>query len=166
MSSAPAFMNPPEASKRRLSRHHNRPIRVLSAGVAVVRRADGHWRFLLLRAFQHWDFPKGQVESDEQPLQAAQREVVEETGITELSFHWGHDFVETGPYAQGKLARYYLAETTQVTVKLGISPELGRPEHHEYRWVDFDEAFRITSPRVQRVLEWVRQRLEPPQGPG
>lgn len=136
---------------------------MLSAGVALVRRADGHWRFLLLRAFQNWDFPKGQVERNEQPLEAARREVMEETGITELHFHWGHNFIETGPYAQGKIARYYLAETTESTVKLGISPQLGRAEHHEYRWVELDEAFRLTSPRVRRVLDWARQRLDAPQ---
>lgn len=152
-------MNPPEAGRARTGGRRDRQIRVLSAGVAVVRRVEGHWRFLLLRAFQHWDFPKGQVERDEQPLEAAQREVTEETGITDLRFHWGHGYIETGPYAQGKVARYYLAETTQADIKFGISPQLGRAEHHEYRWVNFDEAFRLTSPRVRRVLDWVRQRL-------
>ncbi|MDN5850117.1 MAG: NUDIX domain-containing protein [Nitrococcus sp.] len=150
-----------EADKARTGRR-GRPIRVLSAGVAVVREVDGDWHFLLLRAFQYWDFPKGQVERDEQPLAAAQREVTEETGITELRFHWGHGYIETGPYAQGKLARYYLAETTQIEIELGISPQLGRPEHHEYRWVNLDEAIRLTSPRVRRVLHWVRQRLNAP----
>ena len=150
------------ADRGRTGRYRGRQIRVLSAGVALVRRVDGHWRFLLLRAFQHWDFPKGQVERNEQPLEAARREVTEETGITELHFHWGHNYIETGPYAQGKIARYYLAETTETSVKLGISPQLGRAEHHEYRWVELDEAFRLTSPRVRRVLDWVRQRLYSP----
>lgn len=167
MRSAPASMNPTmnstETSRAQPGRRREQRIRVLSAGVAVVRRAQGHWYFLLLRAFQHWDFPKGQVERDEQPLAAARREVAEETGITELRFHWGHGYIETGPYAQGKIARYYLAETTEVSVKLGISPELGRAEHHEYRWVNLDEAFRLASPRVRRVLAWVRQRLGAPE---
>lgn len=158
-------MNPPEASKAQTSRRRDREIRVLSAGVAIVRQAEGHWRFLLLRAFQHWDFPKGQVERDERPLEAARREVAEETGITALCFHWGHDYIETGPYAQGKMARYYLAETTEAKVELGISPELGRAEHHEYRWVNLDEAFHLASPRVRRVLNWVRQRLGAPKAP-
>lgn len=147
------------ADRNYADRRQDRQIRVFSAGVAVLRRGDGQWRFLLLRAFQHWDFPKGQVERDERPLQAARREVMEETGITELHFHWGHSYIETGPYAQGKIARYYLAETTQIEVKLGISPQLGRAEHHEYRWVKLDEAFRLTSPRVHRVLDWIRQQL-------
>jgi 8-oxo-dGTP pyrophosphatase MutT (NUDIX family) len=36
----------------------------LSAGVVVVRQTADGWRFLLLRAFSHWDFPKGMVERD------------------------------------------------------------------------------------------------------
>ena len=45
----------------------------LSAGVVVVRPSEEGWRFLLLRAFTHWDFPKGMVEPGEQPLEAAIR---------------------------------------------------------------------------------------------
>ena len=51
----------------------------VSAGVVVVRRVGDDWRFLLLRAFNHWDFPKGMVEAGEQPIEAAVREVREET---------------------------------------------------------------------------------------
>ncbi len=152
-----------EADRNHTNRGQNRQIRIFSAGVAVLRRVNGQWRFLLLRAFQHWDFPKGQVEHNEQPLQAARREVMEETGITKLQFHWGYDYIETGPYAQGKIARYYLAETTETAVTFGISPQLGRAEHHEYRWVTLEEAFRLTSPRVRRVLDWIRQRLNASQ---
>lgn len=144
---------------------HGRRIKVLSAGVAVLRRQDGEWRLLLLRAFQYWDFPKGKVEPGESALDGARREVAEESGITELDFRWGDAHFETGPYAQGKLARYYIAETPTEDVVLGISPELGRPEHQEYRWVTFDEAFRMTSPRVRRVLKWLRQHVgEAPAG--
>jgi len=95
-------------------------------------------------------------------MEAAKREVEEETGITELRFHWGEDFIETGPYARGKVARYYLAETGQIEVTLGISPELGRPEHQEYRWVEVEQAMSLAAPRVQRVLEWTLERLHHP----
>src|SRR5262245_26457123 len=50
----------------------------LSAGVIVVRQADSGWLFLMLRAYRNWDFPKGLVESGEDPLAAARREVTEE----------------------------------------------------------------------------------------
>jgi bis(5'-nucleosidyl)-tetraphosphatase len=35
-----------------------------------------------------------------------------------------------------------------------VNPLLGRAEHVEYRWVDFDEAMKLTSPRVRPVISW------------
>jgi 8-oxo-dGTP pyrophosphatase MutT (NUDIX family) len=122
--------------------------KTLSAGVIMVRREGGAWWYLLLRAFQYWDFPKGVVEAEEDPLEAARREVEEETGLTELNFRWGHGFSETEPYGKGKIARYYVAETTQREIVLPISPELGHPEHHEYRWVSYQDGRVLLVPRV------------------
>ena len=65
----------------------------LSAGVVLVRETDDGWRYLLLRAFTHWDFPKGMVEPGEEPLAAAIREVREETLIEDLHFEWGHEYI-------------------------------------------------------------------------
>ena len=100
----------------------------------VVRATAGGWRCLLLRAFGYWDFPKGLVEPGEDPRAAAIREVEEETGLAGLEFRWGEDFLETAPYAGGKVARYYLAESPAGEAALPVSPELGRPEHDEFRW--------------------------------
>lgn len=133
--------------------------KTLSAGVIPVRHAQGGWLYLLLRAYQYWDFPKGKTEAGETPLEAALRELKEETGIDQVTFRWGQDFVETGPYARGKVARYYIAETTSSQVVLGFVPALGRAEHHEYRWMTYDDAYRCTSPRVQRVLKWSRRQM-------
>lgn len=133
--------------------------RILSSGMVVVRREGRDWRLLLLRAYQYWDFPKGRTEPGETPLQAAYREVTEETGITDFTLEWGEDYVETGPYARGKVARYYLASTQTREVVLGIAPDLGVPEHHEWRWVNRAEAYRITAPRVHQVLHWADARL-------
>jgi 8-oxo-dGTP pyrophosphatase MutT (NUDIX family) len=126
----------------------------LSAGVVVVRQAEEGWRFLLLRAFNHWDFPKGMVEPGEQPIEAALREVREESLIDDLDFAWGQASTRTGPYSHGKVACYYVAVTRTETVTLPVNPELGRPEHSEFRWVDFDEAMALVSPRVKPVLRW------------
>lgn len=133
--------------------------KILSAGVIPVRRVEGQWLYLLLRAYQYWDFPKGKTEAGETPLQAALREVKEETGLERLDFRWGYDYIETGPYARGKVARYYIAETRDSEVVLGFVPALGRAEHHEYRWMTYDEAYRWASPRVRRVLEWSRRQM-------
>ena len=129
----------------------------LSCGIVLARQSEAAWLTLLLRAYHNWDFPKGLREEDEQPLDAAKREVDEETGITELQFQWGDRTIETGPYNKGKVARYYLAQTLQAEVEMGISPELGRPEHNEYRWVSFDDAYDLTAPRVREVVTWARQ---------
>jgi 8-oxo-dGTP pyrophosphatase MutT (NUDIX family) len=125
-----------------------------SAGVAVVRETADGARFLLLRAYKNWDFPKGIVESGENPLDAALRETREETGISDLELAWGTEFVETPPYAGGKIARYYVARTRNPNVTLSVNPVLGRPEHHEYRWVDLTEALALTVPRLQKVVAW------------
>lgn len=130
-----------------------------SAGVVVVRRAAQAWRVLVLRAYRNWDFPKGLIEPGETPFAAAVREAREETGIEDLAFRWGEDSRETEPYARNKVARYYLAETEAEKLTLPVNPELGRPEHHEYRWVDFADAQRLLPPRLRSVLTWVRSRL-------
>jgi len=125
-----------------------------SAGVVVLRRHARDWRCLLLRAFAYWDFPKGRIEPDEAPLAAAIREVEEETGLVELVFRWGEAFRETAPYSGGKVARYYLAEAPAGDVRLPVNPELGRPEHDEFRWVSFAEAKRLAVPRIREIAEW------------
>jgi bis(5'-nucleosidyl)-tetraphosphatase len=129
----------------------------LSCGVVVVRRADAGWLALMLRAYRNWDFPKGLVEEGELPLTAAVREVEEETGIVDLRFDWGENYMETGPYNRGKTARYYLACTREEKITMGIAPHLGRAEHHEARWVTFDEAYDLAAPRVRLVVQWARQ---------
>ena len=129
----------------------------LSCGVVLARQAEAGVVTLMLRAYHHWDFPKGIVEDGEEPRQAALRELQEETGIGESEFEWGERYKETGPYSRGKTARYYLASTAQEDVVLGPSPDTGEPEHHEWRWVSFDEAHDLATPRVREVVRWARQ---------
>ena len=129
----------------------------LSAGVVVVRRVPGGWLLLMLRAYRNWDFPKGVVEPGEDPLAAARREVREETLIEDLEFEWGEIYRETGPYARGKIARYYLAATRTQNITLPINPELGRPEHNESRWVDRHAALRLAAPRIQPIVRWAAE---------
>jgi len=131
-----------------------------SAGVVVVRRAHGGWRYLLLRVYRTWDFPKGGVEVGETPMQAARREVAEETALTELDFAWGEAYAETAPYSAGKVARYYLARSTRQTASLPVNAALGRAEHHEFRWVDHAEAQRLLPERLQGVLAWAQALIE------
>jgi 8-oxo-dGTP pyrophosphatase MutT (NUDIX family) len=111
-------------------------------------------QYLLLRAYRNWDFPKGLVEPGEQPLDAAVREVREETTLENLAFDWGTGFMDTGPYNKGKISRYYIARSDETRVHLPINPELGFPEHQEARWVRFDTALSMVSPRLVPVMHW------------
>jgi 8-oxo-dGTP pyrophosphatase MutT (NUDIX family) len=139
-----------------------RPTR-LSAGVVVIRETHEGWLYLLLRAYNHWDFPKGMVEAGEEPLAAAIREVREETLITELDFAWGEIYTQTGPYSRGKVARYYLAKTPTIDVSLPVIEALGRAEHNEFRWVNQATALKLVSPRVAPIIEWAASHIEPRQ---
>jgi 8-oxo-dGTP pyrophosphatase MutT (NUDIX family) len=133
---------------------------ILSAGVIPLRETADGPRFLLLRAYQYWDFPKGEVESGEETMVAARRELAEEAGIRELELPWGSDFYETLPYGRGKVARYYLARTATAQVRLGINPQLGRPEHDEYRWVSTEQGLELLNARVAAALRWALTRIE------
>lgn len=127
---------------------------ILSADVIVVRWISDNPHYLLLRAYNYWDFPKGEVAPDEEPLQTAKREVEEETNLDDLEFRWGHDYQETPPYRGGKVARYYLAESPRGQVSLPVSPELGRPEHHEFRWLNYNTARERLNERLKPILDW------------
>ncbi|MCX8048713.1 MAG: bis(5'-nucleosyl)-tetraphosphatase [Methylohalobius sp.] len=131
--------------------------RCLAAGIVVIRWVNRTPYYLLLRAFSYWDFPKGSVEPGELPFEAAIREVKEETGLSDLVFRWGEVYCETLPYGKGKVARYYLAESSRGEVWLPLNPELGRPEHHAFRWLTYDEARPLLVPRLRAVLDWAHK---------
>lgn len=130
-----------------------------AAGAVIFRRSDRGIRLLVLRAYRNWDFPKGMVEPGEDALAAARREVEEETGLADVDYPFGDEFKETLPYSGNKVARYYLAETDAEKIALPVSPELGRPEHDEYRWVSFEEAEDLLPPRLAVVLEWAKKTI-------
>jgi 8-oxo-dGTP pyrophosphatase MutT (NUDIX family) len=142
-----------------------RPVK-MAAGIIPVRRDDDGWRVLVLRAFRHWDFPKGLLDPGEDALAAALREAREEADLDDLALPWGtQEHCDTEPYAGGKVARYFLALTRRRDVVLPVSAELGRPEHDEGRWVSFDEAAALLPPRLQPVLAWARERVSTTPGP-
>ncbi len=141
------------------------PRSTLSAGIVVVRRIEDDWLYLLLRAYNYWDFPKGRVESGEDPVSAALREVAEEAALKQLLFSWGPVFRETQAYGRGKIARYYVAESASGDVQLLSSPELGRPEHHEFRWLAYREARGLLVARVAAILDWAHAVVNDPATP-
>lgn len=129
-------------------------IRRTSAGALILREANGEWHVLILRAWAHWDFPKGSVEKGETLMQAAIREVSEETGISDLSFPWGKAFARTPVYSRDKVAYYAIGSTATERVILDPNPETGLVEHDEFRWVPWLSLHEYLSPRLHCIMEW------------
>lgn len=92
-----------------------------------------------------WDFPGGGVEKGEDPLNAAIRETIEETGleVTSLRIISSH-LTSTEDYDD--LILGYTAKTNDTTVKL-----LGW-EHESFRWVTLDELKTIILPNEHLAL--------------
>ena len=97
---------------------------------------------------------------EEDPWEAAVREFQEETGLTKYSSPFGNRYVETEPYGKGKVARYYiLLVEDDKEVTLSANPVTGIIEHHEFRWVSYEEARDMLVPRVVNVLDWAKKQI-------
>ena len=100
----------------------------------------------------HWEFAKGHVEKGEHERETVQREVAEETGITDITFVEG--FREQIKYyfrwrgkSIFKVVVFHLVRTTAKEVKLS-------DEHIGYEWLAYDEAMRrLKFKNSKQVLE-------------
>ena len=123
-----------------------------SAGVVVyTSNEQGERLYLLLHYVQgHWDFPKGHLEPGETTMQAAVRELKEETGLT-AQFHAG--FTETITYwlefngvKIHKTVTFYVGRANAGAVRLSH-------EHVDYAWLSLPEATqKLTYNNAKRVL--------------
>ena len=98
----------------------------------------------------HWGFSKGHVEEGETDVQAAKREVAEETGIKDIRIISGFKELEkyffrrnyglkgeakkTAPWVF-KSVIFYLAETKTKEVKISH-------EHSDFVWMPYEDAFK------------------------
>ena len=108
--------------------------------------------FLLLRySAGHWDFPKGNIEDGENEVQAACREIREETGIENVVFLEGFNKKVAYNYRRHrnvihKEVVFFLAKTDSQRVILSN-------EHIAYSWTDFDSALaKLTYMTAKDIL--------------
>ncbi|MES2528107.1 MAG: NUDIX domain-containing protein [Bdellovibrionota bacterium] len=132
----------------------------LSCGVVPLRKKNNHWEVLILRCFKNWDFPKGMKDPDESPISAARREFTEETHLKEILISSPELFIDTEPYSNNKVARYFLGIVVGGDdVKITPNPITGVMEHHEFRWVKIKDADDMLVPRLKKVLKWAKENL-------
>ena len=130
-----------------------------SAGAVIFRETPNEIMFLLLHyPSGHWDFVKGKIEKNENPLQTVVREAKEETGISDLSFidefeeNIEYNFQFEGELIHKKVV-FYLAKTN--TEKITISHE-----HLDFAWMDYDNALeKVTYQNAKSVLSKANQLL-------
>ncbi|MDP9174809.1 MAG: NUDIX domain-containing protein [Planctomycetota bacterium] len=99
--------------------------------------------FLLLSTGRYWDFPKGHIDRGETDLQAAIRELREETGITDpkLIAGFAHEifyFFRSKKVLVRKSVIFFLASTTQQEIKIS-------KEHVAFEFFSFERALTALS---------------------
>ena len=140
----------------------------VSAGIILFRRTP-KIKYLLLYRKAHevngvkyseaWVFPRGNIEANETELEAALRELKEETGFAEVTIIPG--FKEKISWFYRKAGKniykevvYFLGETKQEKVKLSY-------EHDGYAWLSYEEALaKLKFKNVKDVLKKANEYLE------
>jgi len=133
---------------------------IQSAGVVVIDWSMDEPTALCVRAYRNWDFPKGKVDPGESVIQAAVRELMEETSITVGTdarlVGTSAPSVTYGKGSKTKTATYFLADrTSDKKPYVPVSAELGRPENDEYRWVPISQLTSLMPPRLTPVVTYI-----------
>lgn len=131
-----------------------------SFGVIPIHRDGQDIELLLIQHVAgHWGFPKGHAKGDEAPLETAQREFEEETGILQYQVDENMSFQEVYyPQKDGeilhKTVTYYPAKVSQKQVTMQVE------EIADYGWFSYKDAVkRMTFPAGKKLLRKVKKYL-------
>lgn len=135
-----------------------------SAGGVVYRResAGATPRFLVIRdPYGHWGLPKGHVETDETPAEAAVREVAEETAVDAVQLETELPRIDWYFHAHGHLIHKFCHFFLMLA---DADAGEARPREEEgisaCVWLPFDQALdRISYENTRAVLREAGARL-------
>jgi len=131
-------------------------MREISAGIIIYRKTPQGVKFLLLyHGRGYWNFPKGKIQSEEKSLQAALREVREETGLHPNDLKIAGDFKTYQKFSFWKklgnrnvkvfkIIILYLAETNKKIIDIR-DPKTENEPPEGFAWFSFREALKILS---------------------
>jgi len=126
------------------------------AGIIVLKKFDNMYKILGLRLYGGYDFPKGKIEANETPFEAAIRETFEEASISNLNFPWGLE-----PITVVEHLTLFMG-TTEDEPKIRKNPETGIYEHHGAKWLDWNEALQKFTPYLRPALGYAKKITEIP----
>lgn len=140
------------------------------AGFVVYRRTSDGIKFLLLyRRGNYWNFPKGHFEPGERTMDAALRELEEETGIKKSEIRIAPNFrayerfyFRVGNQGIHDTVILFLAETHKAEITI-------RPrEHSGYGWFLYHDALNVIGKKygdtrkvLKRANDFLRARRRP-----
>lgn len=123
-----------------------------SCGIVLYRQTDEQRLYLVLKyPGGHFDFVKGHVEEGETEHETATRELIEETGISDVTYVDGYrENIEYDYYKYGKpshkLVVFFLGKTTAKDVTISH-------EHHDFYWLPYDQALeKVTFDNAKQLL--------------
>lgn len=130
-----------------------------SCGIILVNNDD---ILLLHYPSGHWDFPKGHVDGEEKEEDTARRELLEETGISDVIFIDGFRYATSYHYRRGrhiyhKKVVYFLGKTNKIDVTISH-------EHQGFKWCNWKESLEtLTFINSQSILTEAERFLKPEQ---
>ena len=128
-----------------------------SAGAVLFRETGSGPLFLLLNyPSGHWDFVKGNIEDRETVKQTVEREIREETGISDVEFVNGFEdkieyYYQRSDGMIHKEVIFFLAKTKMASIKISH-------EHLGFIWLGFDDALKkLTYKNAQNVMKKIKK---------
>jgi len=134
-----------------------------SAGIILLNTSEKPYKVLCLRAYKNWDFPKGQLDGNETHLEAALRELEEETGYNTSDIQLFESLLKNPEVTRtiSKISTYYYASLLNLKKNpiLPINPNLGFPEHQEWRWFKLEDLHLVLPARLAQVAINIQNRF-------
>ncbi|CAF4602394.1 unnamed protein product [Rotaria sp. Silwood1] len=126
-----------------------------AAGFIIFRQVEQKpIEYLLLQTSygeHHWTPPKGHLDNDESPLQAAERETKEEAGLDKNDLEYYDKFEEKITYnvnGKPKDVYYYLARLKNAQQKIHLSDE-----HQDLSWSNLNDSCNLVKhENLQNIL--------------